>query len=293
MTPTSGATAAKLETSPWSFGLDDLDALEAFYRQYGFAVLSGAIDDETLNALEAECVDAQARLVSGELDSRHGTTQLIEGDGAERAKLFANYVLHITTLSPTALKIVHDEAVLDLMHRWLGEQCWAADSERFGYVYQDARPSAESSYKRIGWHSDWQSSPHLDMWPATAITVHVDATSPSNGFLRVVPGSHLWATPPPYENVNGAVVPSGSAEAGGYGSEPPPFPMPLRFEKIPGEVGVYAERGDILFHDCYLWHSAAIATDVESRRRHIRGSWYGGAAPLNLGAEDFVKNAAR
>ena len=33
----------------------------------------------------------------------------------------------------------------------------------------------------------------MDIWPATSITLHIDATSPYNGFLRVVPGSHLWA----------------------------------------------------------------------------------------------------
>ncbi len=131
------------------------------------------------------------------------------------------------------------------------------------------------------------------MWPATAITIHIDETSPANGFLRVVPGSHLWATPAPYRNVNHAVVPVGSAASGGYGTDAPPVVMPLRFEKVRGEVAVYADRGDILFHDCYLWHSAAVATETNSRRRHVRGSWYGGDPPMGISEDDFVKNAAR
>jgi Phytanoyl-CoA dioxygenase (PhyH) len=279
--------------SPWAFGLEELDHLDAFYREHGFAVLSGAIDAPTAAALERECASAQERLVAGELDARYGTTQFLEGDAGEKAARFANYVTHITELSPAADRILHDDVVLALLTRWLGPMCWSAESERFGYVYQDARPGPESSYKRIGWHSDWQSSPHLAMWPATAVTIHVDETSPANGFLRVVPGSHLWATPAPYDNVNGAVVPPGSAPAGGHTATPPPFEMPLRFEKIPGEMAVYAERGDILFHDCYLWHSAAMGTDLTSRRRHVRGSWYGGTPPVEFGDADFVKNAAR
>jgi ectoine hydroxylase-related dioxygenase (phytanoyl-CoA dioxygenase family) len=131
------------------------------------------------------------------------------------------------------------------------------------------------------------------MWPATAVTIHIDETSPANGFLRVVPGSHRWATPAPYENVNGAVVPEGSAPWGGRSDVAPPVPMPLGFDKVPGEVALYAERGDILFHDCYLWHSAALATDSQARRRHVRGSWYAGDEPANYGPADFVKNAAR
>jgi hypothetical protein len=30
-----------------------------------------------------------------------------------------------------------------------------------------------------------------------------------------------------------------------------------------------------------------------ARRRHVRGSWYAGAEPVNFGPDDFVKNAAR
>lgn len=287
------AAAHEISTSPWSFGTDELDELETFYRRYGFAALSGAVDANTLDRLEDECVDAQERLVAGALDARHGTTQLIEGDAGDKPARFANYVVHITELSPAAHAVVHADKVTELVGRLLGPAAWSAESERFGYVYQDARPGKESSYSRIGWHSDWQSSPHLPMWPATAITVHVDATSPANGFLRVVPGSHLWATPAPHANVNGAVVPEGSAPWGGHSDTPPPVEMPLRFEKVDGEIAIYAERGDILFHDCYLWHSAALATDAQSRRRHVRGSWYGGAAPVNYGELDFVKNAAR
>jgi ectoine hydroxylase-related dioxygenase (phytanoyl-CoA dioxygenase family) len=294
MASRSVASMTTITASPGVFGLGDLDELDAFYREHGFAVLSGAIDPATLAAMETECVEAQERLTAGDLPAKYGTTTLIEGDAGEKATRFANYVIHITELSPTAEAVIHGEAVTGLVGRWLGETMWsAADSDQFGYVYQDARPGSESSYTRIGWHSDWQSGPHLPMWPASAVTIHIDETSPANGFLRVVPGSHRWATPPPYENVNGAVVPAGAAAWGGYSEVPPPAPMPLGFDKVPGEIAVYLDRGDILFHDCYLWHSAALATDITARRRHVRGSWFSGKAPETYGPADFVKNAAR
>ena len=54
------------------------------------------------------------------------------------------------------------------------------------------------------------------------------------------------------------------------------------------------KRGDIIFHDAYLWHSAARGTDDETRRRHVRGGWYSGGGALETEhLEDFVKNAAR
>ncbi len=90
------------------------------------------------------------------------------------------------------------------------------------------------------------------VWPSVAFTIHVDATSPQNGFLRVLPGSHLGGTDD----------------------------MPLGFEKVPGEMAVYCERGDVLLHHSDLWHSAARATDdgEGAIRRHVRGGWYGGDA---------------
>jgi ectoine hydroxylase-related dioxygenase (phytanoyl-CoA dioxygenase family) len=177
------------------------------------------------------------------------------------------------------------------IRRLIGPMAWLYGPGKQGIVYQDARPGRESGYSRIGWHSDWQASPSLDIWPSTAFTFHIDGTSPANGFLRVVPGSLLWATPAPYRNVNNVEVPDDAKPAGGYTDTPPPFDMPLGFEKIPGELGVYAERGDVILHDAYLWHSAARATDDTGIRRHVRSGYFSGDPTTTR--NQFIKNAAR
>jgi hypothetical protein len=72
--------------------------------------------------------------------------------------------------------------------------------------------------------------------------------------------------------------------------------MPPGFEKVPGEIAVYCDFGDVLLHDARLWHAAARATDDPPLgvRRHIRGSWHGGARlPAGHGVDDFIKNAKR
>jgi ectoine hydroxylase-related dioxygenase (phytanoyl-CoA dioxygenase family) len=287
-------TTESVTSEPGVFGLDQLDELVAYFNDYGYATLRGLLDEAGTAAMEAECVDAQERLTAGLLDDRYGTTILIEGDAGEKATAFANYVTHVQELSPAVLDTAAHPVVIDLVRRWVGDNAWLMSEARFGVVYQDARPGRESSYTRIGWHSDWQSGPNIDMWPSVAFTIHIDGTSPANGFLRVVPGSHKWATPAPYRNANDAVVPDGSAPWGGHTDTPAPFEMPLGFEKVPGEIAVYAERGDVLFHDCYLWHSAARATDDDTRRRHARGGWFSGAGPIEGDhVDDFVKNAAR
>src|SRR5207245_809133 len=127
--------------------------------------------------IEAECVDAQEKVMSGDLPERYGSTVYL--DDVAKAELFANYVEHITEVAPAVGAAVADRRLVAIMSRLLGADCWLGDSHRSGVVYQDARPGKESGYTRIGWHSDWQASPSLDLWPATAFTFHVDETSPN------------------------------------------------------------------------------------------------------------------
>lgn len=285
------ATADLLLSASAAFDISDMEGLKAFYQRYGFVVLRGVFSPDLLERMETECVAAQQAVVAGTLPERHGSTVFL--DDAAKAEKFANYVEYVNEVSPAVAEAVSHPALVEVMQALVGPGCWLNDNARFGVVYQDARPGRESGYSRIGWHSDWQSSPNLAIWPSAAFTFHVDETSPANGFLRVVPGSQLWATPAPYANVNRAPVPEGSQATGGYTDTPPPYPMPLRFEKVPGEIPVYCDKGDVLLHDAYLWHSAARATDDESTRRHVRGGYYSGDKHGDGQREVFVKNAAR
>jgi Phytanoyl-CoA dioxygenase (PhyH) len=274
------------------FDATDVGGICWYYLTYGYVVVRGLYPVEAFDRMEAECVDAQARVVAGDLPGRYGSTKYISDPA--KAEGFANYVEHVSEIAPSVQQAVTDERLLVILRRLLGPDCWFGDDPvQSGVVYQDARPGKDSGYTRIGWHSDWQASPSRDFWPATSFTLHSDATSPYNGFLRVVPGSHLWATPAPYRNVNNVPVPATARPAGGRTMVEPPFPMPLAFEKVRGEVAVYAERGDVLLHDCYLWHSATRATDDSGTRRHLRGSYFGGAKPAPGLETEFIKNAAR
>jgi hypothetical protein len=255
-------------SAPGAFGPDDLSDLCSFFQVNGYATLRGAIDPDELATAGAELVAAQEGLVAGALDGRHASDILDAPDATMDGRPFAHYVVFATRASGRADRLVHHPALVDVNQRLLGPDAWLLDYEQFGVVYQDARPGPGSAYSRIGWHTDHQSGPHLDIWPAVAFTIHFDATSPANGFLRVLPGSHL----------------------GGTDGIPPGF------ERVPGEIAVYQERGDVLFHDADLWHGAARATadGADAVRRHLRGSWHGGTRlPVGHGTDDFVKNALR
>jgi ectoine hydroxylase-related dioxygenase (phytanoyl-CoA dioxygenase family) len=246
----------------------EFDGLESFFAEHGFAVVRGLYSEEELRALEFELERQQQRLLAGELPDVCGTVILDDPDAVIDGEPFAHYVCHLTEVSSIAREAAYHHTAVEIVTRLLGPQAWLLEDDRFGVVYQDARPGTQSGYSRIGWHTDRQSGPHLRVWPSVAFTIHIDATSPRNGFLRIVPGSHHGGT-------DG---------------------MPLGFEHVSGEMAVYCERGDVLLHHSDLWHSAARATDdgEGAIRRHVRGGWYGGERlPPNHGVDDFVKNARR
>jgi Phytanoyl-CoA dioxygenase (PhyH) len=250
------------------FTPDRLDALVRSFASNGYALLGDVYDEPELVAAETELAAAQRQLVAGTLDRRHRTAILDDPDATVDGRPFAHYVCFATETSAAAGRLTHHGGVVEVVRRLLGPETWLLDDDRFGVVYQDARPGPGSGYSRIGWHTDHQSGPLLDIWPGVAFTVHFDATSPANGFLRVVPGSHLGGTED----------------------------MPATFERVPGEVGLYAERGDVLLHHSDLWHAAARATadGPLAVRRHLRGSWHAGRhLEPDHGTDDFVKNAAR
>jgi ectoine hydroxylase-related dioxygenase (phytanoyl-CoA dioxygenase family) len=255
-------------TDPGVFAPDRLGDLVSFFEDRGFATLRGVFDEEELADAEAELADAQRLLADGGLDARHGTAILDQPDATIDGRPFAHYVCFATAASPGADRLVHHPALVEIATRILGPQAWLLDYEQFGVVYQDARPDPGSAYSRIGWHTDHQSGPHLAIWPGAAFTIHFDPTSPANGFLRVLPGSH-------HRGVAG---------------------IPPGFERVPGEIALYQERGDVLFHHADLWHGAARGTadGPAAVRRHLRGSWHGGTElEVGHGTDDFVKNALR
>ena len=270
MSPTTRSSLARevgVFTAP-DFAAPDGRSLDSFFCEHGFAVMRGLYTASELQELEIELERQQHRLLAGELPAECGTVILDDPEAVIDGEPFAHYVCHLTEVSDIARSAAHHPAIVDVITRLLGPQAWALEDDRFGVVYQDARPGPQSGYSRIGWHSDHQSGPTLDVWPSVAFTIHVDATSPRNGFLRILPGSHLGSTDD----------------------------MPLGFEHVPGELALYCERGDVLLHHSDLWHSAARATDDGDGaiRRHVRGSWYGGSRlSPGHGLDDFVKNARR
>lgn len=106
---------------------------------------------DLIDQLEVECVAAQQRVVAGELPERYGSTVFL--DDAAKAAEFANYVEYVNELSGAVREAAAQPELASVIEELLGDGCWLNTDSRFGVVYQDARPSKESGYSRIGWHS--------------------------------------------------------------------------------------------------------------------------------------------
>ena len=257
--------------SAFGASAENLDRVVEIYEKNGFVVLTGAVAEDSLQQMETELERAQQQLINGELDPYYGSDLLDEPGATLNGHPFRHYVIYCTDLSPAANEASSMPQMGAILERLYGGQPWLNDYCRFGVVYQDARPDTGSNYSRIGWHSDYQANEAIEAWPGFAFTIHLDGTSPANGFLRVAPGSHKT-------DIDAAVL-------GGH-----------EFGAIEGEIPVYANRGDIILHDYKLWHAAARGTadGPGGRRRHVRGGWFAGPKlPREHGIGYFNKNAAR
>ena len=234
----------------------DLAAVKATFDDQGFVIVRGAFTDEQLDELQADLTAVHQASMRGELDSRHDAPEIEPKTPAIIDGLpFKNLVVYANQASTVADRMIKDSAISTVGPALMDGPCYLYDYDRHGVMYLDARGA--SSYQGLSWHVDWESTRHLPIWPAVIFTINLDPTSPENGFLRMLPGSHRVD----------------------LDDRPPGF------ERIAGEVAVYCERGDLLFHHSHLLHSASRPSGDSTVRRHIRGKWCPGD-PIPAGMWD-------
>src|SRR5690348_10183691 len=144
-----GCMPARSSSVPSTYPVTDLDAAVAEYRELGFVVLRELCTAAQLDALQVELEGLQHRLTRGELPERCGTVILDDPDALIDGEPFAHYVCHATQVSALVHDAVMHPAIADAAQRILGADAWLLDDDRFGVVYQDARPGPQSGYSRI------------------------------------------------------------------------------------------------------------------------------------------------
>src|SRR4051794_25521465 len=116
------------------------DAKLAEFDELGFTILRGCYSEAELDALQLELEDRQRSLIAGELPEACGTVVLDDPEAVVDGKPFAHYVCEVTTVAPlTRTAVLHPE-IVSAVHALLGPDAWLLEDDRFGVVYQDARP---------------------------------------------------------------------------------------------------------------------------------------------------------
>jgi len=126
--------------------LNAVDRAAAEYEERGYAVLPGLFTAAEVDALEVELAALQDRLLAGDLPPGCGTVILDDPDALIDGEPFAHYVCEITRVSKVARDAVLHPAVVEMARRTLGPDAWLLEDDRFGVVYQDARPGDGSAY---------------------------------------------------------------------------------------------------------------------------------------------------
>jgi hypothetical protein len=60
--------------------LTGLDAIEGFYRRYGFVVLRDVLGADLTDRMDVECAQAQRQVLAGEVDERYGAAQYLDDE---------------------------------------------------------------------------------------------------------------------------------------------------------------------------------------------------------------------
>jgi ectoine hydroxylase-related dioxygenase (phytanoyl-CoA dioxygenase family) len=229
---------------------DEVDALCVDITTNHYGVMRGLFSAAQIAQCADELDDVYRRVANAapgsQLAEHQGSRAFVSPQASIDGQAYVHMLNQLGDLAPITAAAFAHPLLADVVRAVLGS---AAGLPSTALKYQNARPEEGSSYTRIGWHQDSGAVPEAfaHTLPTLTVTVHIDATGPANGFLRVVPRPRLAET-----SMDGRT-----------------------FENVDGEVLLFAEPGDVLFHHSDLWHAAArgTASGEVGTRRHFRGAW--------------------
>ena len=114
-------------------------------------------------------------------------------------------------------------------------------------------------------HRDYGTVKVPGVWEAVNSIWLLDDYTVENGATRVVPGSHLWPTPPPSEEAGSPLVSDEDSQAAENDLRDP-------VNKHPEQRLVVQKAGTVVVFNCNLWHSGTL-NQTQQRRRGVYSSW--------------------
>jgi len=220
----------------------------AFFNENGFIHFKNFIKPETVNDIIGASEQVQQNWLANKVEKVNGVPIKYgkDLDGSPIVQRFAFINLHHAALSEFT-KDPRFNVLLNLV----GPEARLGTIEKDGMVFNHYVNGPESSFTKMGWHTDGLRDIFLGqkLNPMLNVGIHLNTLDPENGGLRILPGTHKQSL---YQMLFRKRY----------------FLDNKTDEK---EVAIAPRAGDLTIHDGRLWHRVAQSsvTGEESRRRVI------------------------
>lgn len=224
------------------------DEQNDFFTEHGFIHFKNFIKQDTVNAIIEAAEQVQAKWLADDIQKVNGVPikygKDINGEKIVQRFAFINQhhaLLQEFTLDPRF------QTLLSLV----GEGARLGTEEKDGMVFNHYVNSDESSFTKMGWHTDGLRDVFhgTKLNPMLNVGIHLSTLKPENGGLRILPGTHE-------QSLYGMLFRKR-------------YFLDHREDKR--EVAIIPQAGDLTIHDGRLWHRVAQSSVIgeESRRRVI------------------------
>lgn len=224
------------------------DEQQKFFTKHGFIHFKDFIRQDTVNAIINASEQVQAEWIARNVEKVNGVPIKYgkDVDGKNIVQRFAFINQH---------HLLFEEFLLDPRFQTLlslaGTGARLGTEEKDGMVFNHYVNSEESSFTKMGWHTDGLRDVFhgTKLNPMLNLGIHLSTLKPANGGLRILPGTHE-------QSLYGMLFRKR-------------YFIDHRADKR--EVAIVPQAGDLTIHDGRLWHRVAQSsvTGEESRRRVI------------------------
>lgn len=221
---------------------------QAFFDEHGYIHFSDFLTSEEVEEIINASREVEQKWLADKVEKVNGVPIKYGKDlnGQPIVQRFAFINQHAPLLSDL-LKDDRLQALLQL----IGPGARIGENEKDGMVLNHYVNGPESTFTKMGWHTDGLRDIFLSgkLNPMLNVGIHLSTLRPENGGLRIIPGTHK-------QNI---------------------FSMLFRKKYFIGhkpdknELAITPKAGDLTVHDGRLWHRVAQSsiTGEESRRRVI------------------------
>lgn len=221
-----------------------------FFNQYGFLHFKNFISADTVKAIHQEMDNIQKMWIAENRTSVNGVPIPYgkDIDGSTIVQRFA-----FASLFSPMLKDLLSQERLTYLFPLLGakaKNCRVGEHEKDGLVINHYINTDTSKFSQMGWHTDSLRDIFYGkkIMPMLNVGIHLDNSSPANGGLRLIPGTHTQSLKQMLFRKKYFVD----------------------YEPDPEEVGLTVSAGDLTVHDGRLWHRVALSPLVgEASRRRV------------------------